>query len=192
MSLAHGRPYLAIPGPSVIPDRVLRAMHRGSPNIYEGPLIELVASLWPDLRTVAGTTGHVAMYIGNGHAGWEAANANLFSAAGDKALVLAVGQFGLSWANSARAMGIEVEVLDFGKSSPADMDRVEAALRADTGAPDQGGADHACRHRKHDQDRHSGLAGGDGCGGASGPAGGGLHRLASAAMSSGWTTGASM
>ena len=36
-----GRPYLAIPGPSVIPDRVLRAMHQGSPNIYEGPLIEI-------------------------------------------------------------------------------------------------------------------------------------------------------
>lgn len=132
MSLAHGRPYLAIPGPSVIPDRVLRAMHQGSPNIYEGPLIEMVESLWPDLRMMAGTTGHVAMYIGNGHAGWEAANANIFSR-GDKALVLAVGQFGLSWANSARAMGIEVEVLDFGKSAPVDMARVEAALRADSG-----------------------------------------------------------
>ncbi len=131
MSLAHGHPYLAIPGPSVIPDRVLRAMHRGSPNIYEGQLIELVASLWPDLRRVAGTADHVAMYIGNGHAAWEAANANLFSR-GDKALVLAVGQFGLSWANSARAMGVEVEVLDFGKSTPVDMDRVEAALRADS------------------------------------------------------------
>jgi alanine-glyoxylate transaminase/serine-glyoxylate transaminase/serine-pyruvate transaminase len=132
MSLAAGRPYLAIPGPSVIPDRVLRAMHRGSPNIYDGPLIEMVAGLWPDLRQLAGTLDHVAMYIGNGHAAWEAANANLFSR-GEKALVLAVGQFGLSWANSARAMGIEVDVLDFGKSSPVDMHRVEAALRADRG-----------------------------------------------------------
>jgi alanine-glyoxylate transaminase / serine-glyoxylate transaminase / serine-pyruvate transaminase len=130
MSLAHGRPYLAIPGPSTMPDRVLQAMHRPSPNIYEGGLIDLVAGLWPDLRMVAGTTQHVATYIGNGHAAWEAANANLFSR-GDKALVLAVGQFGLSWANSARAMGIEVEVLDFGKSSAPDMGRVEAALRAD-------------------------------------------------------------
>ncbi|MCX7289340.1 MAG: aminotransferase class V-fold PLP-dependent enzyme, partial [Rhodobacterales bacterium] len=130
MSLAHGRPYLAIPGPSVIPDRVLRAMHQGSPNIYDGPLVDMVAGLFPDLRMVAGTTGHVAMYIGNGHAGWEAANANMFSR-GDKALVLATGQFGLSWANSARAMGVEVEVLDFGKSAPVDMARVEAALRAD-------------------------------------------------------------
>ena len=127
MTLANGRPYLAIPGPSTMPDRVLAAMHRAAPNIYAGALPDMVETLWPDLRMVAGTTGHVAMYIGIGHAGWEAANANLFSR-GDKALVLAVGQFGLSWANSARAMGIEVEVLDFGKSQPADMDRVEAAL----------------------------------------------------------------
>lgn len=131
MSLANGRPYLAIPGPSVMPDRVLAAMHRAAPNIYEGDLHRMVETLWPDLRTLAGTTGNVAAYIGNGHAIWEAANANLFSR-GDKALVIATGQFGLGWAGTARAQGIEVEVLDFGKSSPADMAQVEAALRADT------------------------------------------------------------
>lgn len=130
MTLAQGQPYLAIPGPSVIPDRVQRAMHRGSPNIYEGALLELVESLWPDLRMVAGTTGHVAAYIGNGHAGWEAANANLFSR-GEKALVLACGQFGHSWANHAREMGISVDLLDFGKQSPVDPNRLEEALRAD-------------------------------------------------------------
>lgn len=130
MSLANGQPYLAIPGPSVMPDRVLRAMHRGSPNIYEGGLLDLVDSLWPDLRAVAGTSGHVAAYIGNGHAGWEAATANLFSR-GEKALVLACGRFGQSWAAHATALGIEVEVLDFGKQAPADPARLEAALRAD-------------------------------------------------------------
>lgn len=130
MSLAQGRPYLAIPGPSTIPDRVLAAMHRPSPNIYEGELTALAATLWPDLCEVAGTGGKVALYIGNGHAAWEAANTNLFSR-GDKALVLATGQFGLSWANAARALGIEVEVLDFGRSSPVDPARIEAALRAD-------------------------------------------------------------
>ncbi len=131
MSLANGRPYLAIPGPSVMPDRVLAAMHRPAPNIYEGDLHRLVETLWPDLRSLAGTTAHVAAYIGNGHAIWEAANANLFSR-GDKALVIATGQFGQGWAASARAVGIEVEMLDFGKSSPADLAQVEAALRADT------------------------------------------------------------
>jgi alanine-glyoxylate transaminase/serine-glyoxylate transaminase/serine-pyruvate transaminase len=127
-----GRPYLAIPGPSVMPDRVLAAMHRAAPNIYAGALHDLVAGILPDLSAVACTTAPAAMYIGNGHAGWEAANANLFSR-GDRALVLATGRFGQGWAASARAMGIDVEMLDFGRSAPPDWDRVEAALRADRG-----------------------------------------------------------
>lgn len=131
MTLANGRPYLAIPGPSVMPDRVLQAMHRASPNIYGGALYDMVDSIWPDLKAVACTAQHVAIYIGNGHAAWEAANMNLFSK-GDKALVLATGQFGLSWARSVQALGVEVEVLDFGKSSPVDLAALEAALRRDT------------------------------------------------------------
>lgn len=130
MSLAQGRPYLAIPGPSVIPDRVLEAMQRGSPNIYVASLVEMVESLLPDLKGVAGTTGHVAIYLGNANAGLEAVNANIFSR-GEKALVLTTGYFGRSWASSANAMGIEVEVMDFGKSTPVDFAQVEAVLRAD-------------------------------------------------------------
>lgn len=129
MTLANGRRYLAIPGPSVVPDRVLAAMHQAAPNIYEGALPDMVATLWPDLRQLAGTTGAVATYIANGHAAWEAANANLFSR-GDKALVLATGVFGHGWAHSARALGIDVEVLDFNRA-PADMNQIEQALRAD-------------------------------------------------------------
>ena len=45
MSLANGRHYLAIPGPSVMPDRVLQAMHRPAPNIYTGELVEMVHGL---------------------------------------------------------------------------------------------------------------------------------------------------
>jgi alanine-glyoxylate transaminase/serine-glyoxylate transaminase/serine-pyruvate transaminase len=130
MSLANGRPYLAIPGPSTMPDRVLAAMHRAAPNIYEGALPEMVETLWPDLRAVAGTVQNVALFIANGHGVWEAANANLFSR-GDKALVLATGRFGIGWSESARAMGVEVDILDFGRSDPVDFERVEAALRAD-------------------------------------------------------------
>jgi alanine-glyoxylate transaminase/serine-glyoxylate transaminase/serine-pyruvate transaminase len=114
-----------------MPDRVLRAMHRASPNIYGGEIYEVVAAIWPRLRAVAGTTQNAAIYIGNGHAAWEAANANMFSR-GDKALVLAVGHFGNGWAKMARAMGVDVEVMDFGTAAPVDMARVEAALRADT------------------------------------------------------------
>ena len=50
MALSLGRNYLAIPGPSVIPESVLRSMHRAAPNIYEGELIEITESLIPDLK----------------------------------------------------------------------------------------------------------------------------------------------
>ena len=131
MNLAYGRPYLAIPGPSVMPDRVLAAMHKASPNIYAGALHDMVDTILPDLKRVAGTVHNVAIYIGNGHATWEAANANMFSR-GDRALVLATGNFGHGWARSVRAMGVEVELLDFGTADTVDPAVFEAALRADT------------------------------------------------------------
>jgi alanine-glyoxylate transaminase/serine-glyoxylate transaminase/serine-pyruvate transaminase len=110
MTLSQGRSYLAIPGPSVLPDRILAAMQRPSPNIYAGALVDMVAGLWPDLRALAGTAGHVASYICNGHGAWEAVNSNIFSR-GDKALVLVTGVFGHGWANTARGLGIEVQLL---------------------------------------------------------------------------------
>jgi alanine-glyoxylate transaminase/serine-glyoxylate transaminase/serine-pyruvate transaminase len=130
MSLAGGHPYLAIPGPSVMPEEVLRAMHRASPNIYEGELIEMTAGLIPDLRDVARTKGDVAIYIANGHGVWEAALANTV-APGDRVLVPATGRFGHGWAEVAEARGIAADLLDFGKRSAIDLDRVETALRAD-------------------------------------------------------------
>ncbi|MBZ8117202.1 aminotransferase class V-fold PLP-dependent enzyme [Roseovarius sp. LXJ103] len=130
MTLAHGTPYLAIPGPSVMPDAVLRAMHRASPNIYAGELIELTEGLIPDLRRVARTQHHVAIYIANGHGAWEAAFANTVGH-GDGVLALATGRFGHGWAEMAERLGAEVSMLDFGKAAPVDAARVEAALRAD-------------------------------------------------------------
>ena len=132
MTLSQGRPYLAIPGPSVMPDAVLAAMHRPAPNIYEGEIVELAAGLIPDLRAVARTKGHVAVYIGNGHAAWEAALANTV-APDETVLVPATGRFGHGWADMAQGLGADVQMLDFGKSTPLDPAAVEAALRADTG-----------------------------------------------------------
>jgi alanine-glyoxylate transaminase/serine-glyoxylate transaminase/serine-pyruvate transaminase len=113
-----------------MPDAVLRAMHRASPNIYEGDLIDLTAGLIPDLRRVARTKGHVAIYIANGHGAWEAALANVI-APGESVLVAATGRFGHGWGDIATGLGAEVEILDFGKQSPLDPGRVEDALRAD-------------------------------------------------------------
>jgi alanine-glyoxylate transaminase/serine-glyoxylate transaminase/serine-pyruvate transaminase len=132
INLAQGRSYLAIPGPSVMPDAVLRAMHRAAPNIYAGELVEMMPGLVADLKRVARTKHHVAMYIGNGHAAWEAALSNVI-AVGDKVLVPATGRFGIGWGEMATKIGADVEVLDFGRKDPMDMDRIGAVLRADTG-----------------------------------------------------------
>ena len=131
MSLSNGRPYLAIPGPSVIPDEVLQAMHRPSPNIYEGELIEITKSLIPDLKQVAKTDGNVAIYIANGHGAWEAALVNMVEA-GDHILVAATGRFAHGWAEMAGNLGVNVKIIEFGKQSPIDAAVVEETLRADT------------------------------------------------------------
>lgn len=132
MSLSHGRSYLAIPGPSVLPDRVLNAMHVPSPNIYEGALVEMLPGLVADLKAVARTNGNLAIYIGNGHAAWEAALANVL-ARGDKVLVLVNGIFGLGWATIAERLGAVVEIIDFGRAEAPDPDRLAERLRQDTG-----------------------------------------------------------
>jgi len=129
MSFALGRPVIAIPGPSPVPDRVLRAMHRPSPDIYGPELAQENLAMIARLKRLAGTSAHCVPYIGNGHAGWEAANVNLFNR-GELALVLTSGHFGRGWAQTARGLGIEVETLDFGLSPP-DPQRLAERLAED-------------------------------------------------------------
>ncbi len=128
--MAAGRPYLAIPGPSVVPDQVLQAMHRPSPNIYAGELVEMTAALIPDLRQVARTQHDAAIYIANGHGAWEAALQNTLQP-GDRVLVPASGRFAIGWSEMAEALGIDAEILDFGPHAPWDMDRIAERLAAD-------------------------------------------------------------
>jgi alanine-glyoxylate transaminase/serine-glyoxylate transaminase/serine-pyruvate transaminase len=132
MTLSHGRPYLAIPGPSVMPDRVLAAMQRPAPNIYTGALHEMTETLFPDLRRVAGTAHHAAIYISNGHGVWEAALLNLL-ARGDRVLALVTGHFGRTFAATARALGAEVELIESDGAGPVDPARLEDRLRSDPG-----------------------------------------------------------
>ena len=132
MTLSNGRHYLAIPGPSVAPEEVLRAMHRPSPNIYEGELVEMVHALIPDLRALARTRHQAAIYIANGHGAWEAAVSNVLGR-GEKVLVAASGRFAHGWAEMAARMGARPEILDFGLRAPIDPARVGEALAADTG-----------------------------------------------------------
>jgi len=130
-SLRHGRQMVAIPGPSVIPDRVLSAMHRAMPNIYKGELIEMSLSVFEDLPAIARTDGEAFIAISNGHGGWQMALSNTLSR-GDRVLVLESGVFAASWGRMAETSGLDVQVLEGNPRLPVDPDAVEAALRADT------------------------------------------------------------
>jgi alanine-glyoxylate transaminase/serine-glyoxylate transaminase/serine-pyruvate transaminase len=131
MVVRAGREFLAIPGPTNMPDEVLRAMHRPALDIYSEQMVELTDSLLRDLSKLFATKGRSYIHIANGHGAWESSLSNVLSR-GDKVLVLESGRFAIGWGNAAAAMGADVEVLkgDWRRSiRPAE---VEARLRLDT------------------------------------------------------------
>ncbi|MEE2773982.1 MAG: aminotransferase class V-fold PLP-dependent enzyme [Pseudomonadota bacterium] len=131
MSLSRGRSHLATPGPSIIPERVLNAMHRPAPNIYEKEITDITESILSDLAKFASTTGEVVIYIANGHGVWEASLVNLFSR-GERIVVISNGVFGLEWASLAQKLQLNVTLLDFGFHKPLNLDNLSELLRNDT------------------------------------------------------------
>ncbi|MFO7298511.1 MAG: alanine--glyoxylate aminotransferase family protein [Pseudomonadota bacterium] len=132
MSVAAGREFLSIPGPTTVPDEVLRAMHRPAVDIYSGGLLDVTMSLLEDLKRVFRTNGHTYIYAANGHGAWEAALCNVLSR-GDKILVLESGRFALGWGEMAQKLGVQVEVLKGDWRRAVRPDQVEERLRADKG-----------------------------------------------------------
>lgn len=132
MSFAAGPHTLAIPGPSPVPEPVLNAMHHAGADIYAGPVLEADNRLRDRLLRLVGTGQNLATYIGNGHAGWEAATRNML-APGDKALVITSGGFGEGWAQLARELGVDVEELAQPRDAAPDPAALAARLAADTG-----------------------------------------------------------
>jgi alanine-glyoxylate transaminase/serine-glyoxylate transaminase/serine-pyruvate transaminase len=130
MSVRAGREFLAIPGPTTVPDEVLRAMHRPAVEIYSGPLLALTEGLMRDVARVFNTKGRAYIYAANGHGAWEAALTNVLSR-GDRILVLESGRFAINWGEHARRMGAEVEVLKGDMRHAVRPAEVEARLKAD-------------------------------------------------------------
>ena len=110
MVVRAGREFLAIPGPTTMPDEVLQAMHRPAMDIYSEQMVQLTDGLLRDLSRLFATKGQSYIYIANGHGAWEAVISNVLSR-GDKILVLESGRFAVGWGNAAAAMGVDVEVL---------------------------------------------------------------------------------
>ncbi|CCD91795.1 putative Aminotransferase, class V; Serine--glyoxylate aminotransferase [Bradyrhizobium sp. ORS 375] len=130
MTVRAGREFLAIPGPTTMPDEVLQAMHRPALDIYSKQMVELTDGIMADLGRLFATKGKTYIYIANGHGAWEAVLSNVLSR-GDKVLVLESGRFAVGWGHAAKAMGAEVEVLRGDWRRAVRPAEVEARLRAD-------------------------------------------------------------
>src|SRR4051812_15877490 len=131
MVVRAGREFLAIPGPTTMPDEVLRAMHRPPLDIYSKEMVQLTFGLLRDIGTLFATKGNTYMYIANGHGAWEATLTNVLSR-GDKILVLESGRFAVGWGHAARAMGVDVQSLKGDWNRAIRPAEVEATLRQDT------------------------------------------------------------
>jgi alanine-glyoxylate transaminase/serine-glyoxylate transaminase/serine-pyruvate transaminase len=127
-----GRHFLQIPGPTNVPDRVLRAID--APTIdHRGPDFALLGrELLDGLKGVFATDGPVVVYPSSGTGAWEAALVNTLSP-GDRVLAFETGHFATLWRAMAERLGLEVNWLPGDWRHGADPDRAEAALRADPG-----------------------------------------------------------
>ncbi|MGQ0686772.1 pyridoxal-phosphate-dependent aminotransferase family protein [Bradyrhizobium sp.] len=130
MTVRAGREFLAIPGPTTMPDEVLQAMHRPALDIYSREMIELSDSLHDDLSKLFATKNRSYIHIANGHGAWEAAISNVLSR-GDKILVLESGRFAVGWGIAAGMMGVDVEVLKGDWRRAVRPAEVEERLRQD-------------------------------------------------------------
>jgi alanine-glyoxylate transaminase/serine-glyoxylate transaminase/serine-pyruvate transaminase len=132
--MAHpsGRHFLQIPGPTNVPDRVLRAM--AAPTIdHRGPDFALLArEVLDGLRTVIKTSGPVVVYPSSGTGAWEAALVNTLSP-GHRVLMFETGHFATLWRNLAVRLGLEVELVPGDWRRGVDPDAVEAHLARDRG-----------------------------------------------------------
>ncbi|MEM1428507.1 MAG: aminotransferase class V-fold PLP-dependent enzyme [Pseudomonadota bacterium] len=127
-----GRHFLQIPGPSNVPDRILRAMDFPTMD-HRGPRFAEVGKAALDgMKWVFGTESHVVIYPSSGTGAWEAALVNTLSP-GDTVLMFETGHFAALWEKLARRLGLNPVFIEGDWRGGADPDAIEARLRADAG-----------------------------------------------------------
>ncbi len=127
-----GRHFLQIPGPSPVPDRILRAMDMPVLD-HRGPEFQkLGQKVLTGIKTIFKTKGHVIIYPASGTGAWEAALANTMSP-GDTLLMYETGHFAALWKNMALKLGLKPEFIESDWRSGADANAIEARLKDDTG-----------------------------------------------------------
>ena len=130
MTATRGRHFLQIPGPTNVPERVLRAIAR--PTIdHRGPeFARLTHEVIAGLRQIFQTSGTVVVYPSSGTGAWEAALVNTLSP-GDAVLMFETGHFATLWRNMAERLGLSVTFVPGDWRHGVDLDALENALRAD-------------------------------------------------------------
>ena len=128
---AAGRHFLQIPGPTNVPDRVLRAMDY--PTIdHRGPQFAAIGKKCLDgMKTIFKTRSHVVIYPASGTGAWEAALVNVLQE-GDLVLMVETGHFATLWHKMATKLGLKTEFLATDWRRGADPQAIEDRLRADT------------------------------------------------------------
>jgi alanine-glyoxylate transaminase/serine-glyoxylate transaminase/serine-pyruvate transaminase len=130
MAHKNGWHFFMNPGPTNIPDRILRAMDRATMDFTGAEFRAIADECFARLQRVFKTTAPILGYAATGHGAWEAALVNLFSP-GDKVLIVESGYFSLNWGLRAEAFGLEVETLANDWRRSADPAKLEARLRED-------------------------------------------------------------
>src|ERR1700726_2139778 len=127
-----GRHFLHIPGPTPLPDRVLRAMD--TPLIdHRGPeFAKLAKRCLEGIKTIFKTANPVIIYTATGTGAWEAALVNTLSP-GDRVLMVETGQFATQWKNMAEKLGLKTEFIKTDWRTGADAAVIEEHLRKDKG-----------------------------------------------------------
>src|SRR5258708_8805831 len=131
-SYRAGRHFLQIPGPTNVPDRILRAMDR--PTIdHRGPeFSQLARECLEGMKSIFKmSTGHVFIYPSSGTGAWEAAIVNTLST-GDRVLMFETGQFAVLWRNLAERFGLVVDFIGGDWRHGVDVATVATKLAQDT------------------------------------------------------------
>jgi alanine-glyoxylate transaminase / serine-glyoxylate transaminase / serine-pyruvate transaminase len=127
----RGRHFFANPGPTNIPDSVLRALDRPTIDFHDPDFRKVYDDCFDGVKRVLGTEHRLFMYTGSGHGAWEASLTNLFSP-GDTILILETGYFSDEWAKMAKALKLEVRIVAADWRRGVDIAEVKAALVEDT------------------------------------------------------------